>query len=258
MTLLDTVRQGNFLVHPEVTAIYPDLNNGNKVPLIAEISQAVPVNIDDVSSWIDSDWKSSDNSSRWWNHDKMDDLQALYQDIEPSFALTWWEWKCGPHPGKELPPSVRRALYTIETEGGWQCLLFDLCKGFPIPLLSHVFMLYGTQEENRGIGYTLGANESESETIGLITVVSVPVLMAQTLMHCETTKVQVEYRPMPPKLAKKHFRKHGYRPSGFRYVVINAMKAEVKRRGGVAGIGGTTALWIPSAPAETSCVTRRN
>jgi hypothetical protein len=72
---------------------------------------------------------------------------------------------------------------------------------------------------------------------------TIPVLLAQSLMHCKN--IVIARKPKPPKLMKSFRRKHhGAVPAAFHTVKIESMKKVMRSAGGIEHLGIKKAMHI--------------
>ena len=214
MRLIDRVRTGKYHVHPDVLKYLPHLQD--KKETLEALSETVPINIQNVADWGGSVWCQrfqSDASYLGYAH---------LGTLRPSFELTWFEW--------QHPNGVSCAVWAGADGPNWELLFIEehgngavVTHNWSIDLQSEPLM------------FKVPTIFTEQDT-RLVEVVSIVVLLAQSLMLCKN--VQIIEQTKPEAVIKKFRRKHGgLSPSKYRTVVIKPMQEVVRKAAGVSGLG---------------------
>ena len=237
MRLIDQVRIG----HPSNFDVWPTV--GPMWKLIRDnwtLDDAVPIDITNVYDWMLSEWNDVGEN----NHKRQRFWDEIAKDTKPSFDSAWFEWRMNKMVRRDDGSQMKvdgRAIWAIanfgtESPNRWAMLLFERHDG--IVLLSHIWFV-----DFNKMNFIPADDDFQHGESGFVRGVMVPVVLAQNLMHCENVKV--ERTEMPPKLAKKIARKHGYRPvTKWHAVKIEPMKKVLRGSGGVRGIGVEKAMHV--------------
>lgn len=236
MTILDQVRLGNFTLDSDVATEFSAEWNGTPLNILEGI---VPIDISNVVDWMLTDWTDMLGT----RHSTI--ATDLFPEVRLSFEKTWWEWNIvNPVSQKRR----HRAVFTIDSPNHdeWFAFLFE-ADGNSI-ILTHAWGFAGLSSVNSSVqvqlpflhGQCVYDNQADQAVISASTI---PVLLAQSLMHCKN--VVVERKAKPPKLAKSFRRKHhGVAPAVFHTVKIEPMKKLMRSAGGVGHLGIKKAMHI--------------
>jgi hypothetical protein len=236
MTILDQVRLGKFTLDPDVATEFSAEWTGTPPGILEGV---VPIDIGNIVDWMLTDWADMLQT----RHNAV--ATDLFQEVRLSFAKTWWEWDVV-HPVSQKRRN--RAILTIDgyNHDDWFAFLFE--RDGNKTVLTHAWGFAGLSNVTSGIKYYLPIMHGQHvfdnpDDQAFIHQSTIPVLLAQSLMHCKN--VVVEQKAKPPKLAKSFRRKHhGVVPAPFHSVKIEPMKTVMRSAGGVGHLGIKKAMHI--------------
>lgn len=144
MRLIDMVRTGQFKVHPEIQGTL----NRCGLDVVAEANAAVPIDITNVVEWLKADWYPKGYGQS--------DLEQQFDDVRPSFPVSWFEYTKGAGMGR------RAACCVVDEDGGWIIVVVDQCPNSPsgkTPVVAQVAFA----ELSGPVHFAYDADESDGE-----------------------------------------------------------------------------------------------